>query len=119
MEATITNIDLANYFSVFVEALEVLLHPLDTRNPSSWIKIQIQKFVALFGGNIYHPPQVAGQGKHVSFVDTFVYLGIAIGSRERSFTKINRCLEIATSEISSYNHSAVFDSVEFCAEQKR
>ena len=44
----------------------------------SWIKTKIQKFAAQFDGNLDLPPPETVLGKQVSFIDRFVYLGLAI-----------------------------------------
>ena len=46
----------------------------------SWVKTKIQNFVALFDVDKDLPPPVAVHGDHVSFCDSFMYIGSAIGS---------------------------------------
>ena len=59
------------------------MHALDTLSTEfepfglkiSWTKTRIQKLVAFFDNKIDLTPPVAVQGEHVSFVDSFFYLG--------------------------------------------
>ena len=112
-EDKITDLDFADDVVIFAETLEVLVHTLDTLSLESeplglkvsWTKTKIQEFVALLDGNIDLPPPVTVQGEHVHFVDSFVYLGSAIGSGGRSFLEINRRLGIASSVMNSLNRS--------------
>ena len=97
-EAMITDLDFSVDFLIFGETLEFLMGALDTLSAESeplglnvsLIKIKIQKFVASSDENIDISPQVSQQGDHISFVDNFLYLEIAIGSGVRSFPEINR-----------------------------
>ena len=104
-EATITYFDFADDVVIFAETLEVLMGAMVTLStkpvPLGLIKTKIHKFVAFFDENIDLPPPVAVKGELVSFVDSFVYIGSAIGSGARSFMEINRCLEIASSVLNS------------------
>ena len=69
---------------ILAETLEVPGHILHgTQAPwalSLWIGVKTQEFDALFDGTFDLPPPVIVQGKHVSFIDSFVYLGNFIGS---------------------------------------
>ena len=109
-EATITDLEFSDDVLIFAEVLEVLVNTdcgikaVGLKIP--WIKTKIQKFVALFSEIIDLPPPLAVHGEyHVSFIDSFVYLGIAIGSGGRSFPYINRHLDIVSTVMNSFNHS--------------
>ena len=58
----------------------------------SWIKAKIQRFIALFDGNIDLPPPAAVQGERVSYVDNFVYLGSGV-PLTTMFGGVNTCAE--------------------------
>ena len=68
--------------------MKVLVHALCSKSTESetlgqkviWIKTKVQKIVALLDASIDFPPPVAVQGEHNAFVDSFVYLGNAIGN---------------------------------------
>ena len=80
---------------------------------NSWI-VELKKNE--YKENLELSPPVAVQGKHVSFVDSFVYLGSAIDSGRRPFPKINRPQGIASCAMISLNRS-VFGSVDTFAEE--
>ena len=86
-----------------LETLSVESKPLGWK--VSWIKTKIQKLDAFFDENIDLPPTVVVQGKLVSFVYSFVYLGSAIGIGGRSFPEVNRSPGIASSVMNSLNRS--------------
>ena len=124
-EAPDTDLDFADDIVIFAETLEALVATLDTLSIESrslglkvsWINTKIQKFVNFFDENINLPSPVAVQGELVFFVESFEYLGSAIGSGGGSVPEINTILGIASSVVSAFK-SFVWRSRYLCKRTK-
>ena len=107
------DLDFAVDVVILAETLEVFVHALDTLSTEtdpfglnvSCIKNEIQEPFAFFDKKVDLSPPVAVLVKHVSFLDSFVYLWSAIGSVGRSFSEINRGLGNLSSVMNSLNSS--------------